>query len=223
MYDSLTSKTISSPSPSPSPSSRLIDTTTQCKRPRCRQQRASRPRAKSFSSFRKGTSKHESSCSQCSDQSPECVGHPLGSVTVFQTSAIASALANETVSPHGKCHADAPCYLHRDQESSHSELDADKAMSKAEGLGVSHKRSRRQSHPPKHQRHQRQRQDLQLEQPNSAHPTTMSCTSCRTEETPRWREGPAGPRTLCNFCGLLYAKRQQKCHSAPSSHCFTSD
>ncbi|CVL05588.1 uncharacterized protein FPRN_14343 [Fusarium proliferatum] len=220
MHDSLKSKT--TPSPSPSPLRRLIDTTTQCKRPRCRQQRASRPRAKSFSSFHKGPSKHESSCSQCSDQSPECVGHPLGSVTVFQTSAIASALANETASPHGKCHADAPCYLHRDQkESSQSVLHTDKAMSKSQGLGVSHKKPRGQSHTPKHQHHQRQ--DLRLWKANYAQPSNRACTSCRTEETPRWREGPAGPRTLCNFCGLLYAKRQQKCHDAPSSHCFTSD
>ncbi|KAJ1961124.1 hypothetical protein H4R35_007484, partial [Dimargaris xerosporica] len=25
-------------------------------------------------------------------------------------------------------------------------------------------------------------------------------------ETPEWRKGPNGPRTLCNACGLIYAK-----------------
>jgi hypothetical protein len=29
-------------------------------------------------------------------------------------------------------------------------------------------------------------------------------------ETPEWRKGPNGPRTLCNACGLQYAKQQRK-------------
>ena len=28
------------------------------------------------------------------------------------------------------------------------------------------------------------------------------CHSCNRGETPRWRRGPDGPRTLCNACGL---------------------
>eukprot|EP01090_Pellita_catalonica_P018340 TRINITY_DN5887_c0_g1_i3.p1 TRINITY_DN5887_c0_g1~~TRINITY_DN5887_c0_g1_i3.p1 ORF type:complete len:190 (-),score=0.44 TRINITY_DN5887_c0_g1_i3:42-611(-) len=34
-----------------------------------------------------------------------------------------------------------------------------------------------------------------------------SCQHCNTNETPEWRRGPAGPKTLCNACGLQYAKR----------------
>ncbi|KAN0064419.1 hypothetical protein ACQY0O_002617 [Thecaphora frezii] len=33
-----------------------------------------------------------------------------------------------------------------------------------------------------------------------------SCASCNTVDTPEWRRGPDGARTLCNACGLHYAK-----------------
>ncbi|KAH3673479.1 hypothetical protein WICPIJ_009752 [Wickerhamomyces pijperi] len=32
------------------------------------------------------------------------------------------------------------------------------------------------------------------------------CTQCSSRETPEWRRGPAGPRTLCNACGLFFGK-----------------
>lgn len=30
------------------------------------------------------------------------------------------------------------------------------------------------------------------------------CTHCEVTETPQWREGPKGPKTLCNACGVRY-------------------
>ncbi|KAF9970797.1 hypothetical protein BGZ73_006426, partial [Actinomortierella ambigua] len=39
------------------------------------------------------------------------------------------------------------------------------------------------------------------------------CQSCNSSDTPEWRRGPDGARTLCNACGLHYAKllkRQQQ-------------
>lgn len=36
------------------------------------------------------------------------------------------------------------------------------------------------------------------------------CESCGRAETPEWRRGPAGRRTLCNSCGLHYAKLTRK-------------
>ncbi|CAA7026252.1 unnamed protein product [Microthlaspi erraticum] len=30
------------------------------------------------------------------------------------------------------------------------------------------------------------------------------CTHCETTKTPQWREGPNGPKTLCNACGVRY-------------------
>ncbi|GAB0138437.1 hypothetical protein EsDP_00006672 [Epichloe bromicola] len=41
-------------------------------------------------------------------------------------------------------------------------------------------------------------------------PRSPSCRICSTDHTPKWRNGPAGPGTLCNVCGLIYAKRRGK-------------
>ncbi|KAJ7283020.1 hypothetical protein O6H91_Y353500 [Diphasiastrum complanatum] len=30
------------------------------------------------------------------------------------------------------------------------------------------------------------------------------CTHCLSQHTPQWRAGPAGPKTLCNACGVRY-------------------
>lgn len=30
------------------------------------------------------------------------------------------------------------------------------------------------------------------------------CSHCETTETPQWREGPNGPKTLCNACGVRF-------------------
>ncbi|KAF9028620.1 hypothetical protein BGZ52_009576 [Haplosporangium bisporale] len=43
------------------------------------------------------------------------------------------------------------------------------------------------------------------------------CMSCDSSDTPEWRRGPDGARTLCNACGLHYAKllkRQNREHKA---------
>ncbi|KAJ1925117.1 hypothetical protein IWQ60_004758 [Tieghemiomyces parasiticus] len=36
------------------------------------------------------------------------------------------------------------------------------------------------------------------------------CTDCGTVESPEWRKGPQGPKTLCNACGLRWAKKNKK-------------
>jgi PAS domain S-box-containing protein len=36
------------------------------------------------------------------------------------------------------------------------------------------------------------------------------CTDCGTLDSPEWRKGPKGPKTLCNACGLRWAKREKK-------------
>ncbi|KAL8167795.1 hypothetical protein V2J09_009294 [Rumex salicifolius] len=36
-----------------------------------------------------------------------------------------------------------------------------------------------------------------------------SCTGCYTTTTPLWRGGPAGPKTLCNACGIKYHKKRR--------------
>ncbi|KAI3786739.1 hypothetical protein L1987_40647 [Smallanthus sonchifolius] len=34
------------------------------------------------------------------------------------------------------------------------------------------------------------------------------CVDCKTSKTPLWRSGPAGPKSLCNACGIKYRKRR---------------
>ncbi|KAJ3106514.1 hypothetical protein HDU97_006107 [Phlyctochytrium planicorne] len=36
------------------------------------------------------------------------------------------------------------------------------------------------------------------------------CQSCQATQTPEWRRGPHGRRTLCNACGLTYAKMRKE-------------
>lgn len=43
------------------------------------------------------------------------------------------------------------------------------------------------------------------------------CHSCNRAETPEWRRGPDGARTLCNACGLHYAKLTRKQSNANKS------
>ncbi|KAF2429459.1 white-collar 2 [Tothia fuscella] len=38
------------------------------------------------------------------------------------------------------------------------------------------------------------------------------CTDCGTLDSPEWRKGPSGPKTLCNACGLRWAKKEKKRH-----------
>ncbi|KAL0087772.1 GATA zinc finger-domain-containing protein [Phycomyces blakesleeanus] len=47
------------------------------------------------------------------------------------------------------------------------------------------------------------------------------CHSCNTTNTPEWRRGPDGARTLCNACGLHYSKLLRKGSlTVQSSHCI---
>ncbi|KAI2622543.1 hypothetical protein GGR54DRAFT_68816 [Hypoxylon sp. NC1633] len=43
------------------------------------------------------------------------------------------------------------------------------------------------------------------------------CTDCGTLDSPEWRKGPQGPKTLCNACGLRWAKKEKK-KNASGSH-----
>ncbi|KAL1648121.1 hypothetical protein SLS58_002448 [Diplodia intermedia] len=36
------------------------------------------------------------------------------------------------------------------------------------------------------------------------------CSWCGTTSSPEWRKGPSGPKSLCNACGLRYAKFRRK-------------
>ncbi|KAL9715262.1 white collar 2 type of transcription factor [Leucoagaricus gongylophorus] len=36
------------------------------------------------------------------------------------------------------------------------------------------------------------------------------CRKCGRTDSPEWRKGPDGPKTLCNACGLRWAKQMRK-------------
>ncbi|KAI0109104.1 hypothetical protein GGR51DRAFT_547910 [Nemania sp. FL0031] len=44
------------------------------------------------------------------------------------------------------------------------------------------------------------------------------CTDCGTLDSPEWRKGPSGPKTLCNACGLRWAKKEKKRATIPVSN-----
>mmetsp|Transcript_13973 Transcript_13973/g.30215 ORF Transcript_13973/g.30215 Transcript_13973/m.30215 type:complete len:624 (-) Transcript_13973:1251-3122(-) len=43
------------------------------------------------------------------------------------------------------------------------------------------------------------------------------CVECGATSTPQWREGPAGPKTLCNACGVRYVRAQQRANKRGGS------
>ncbi|PYH63949.1 GATA-type transcription factor [Aspergillus vadensis CBS 113365] len=50
--------------------------------------------------------------------------------------------------------------------------------------------------------------------------TTSHCHGCGRTKTPEWCRGPDGARTLCNACGLHYAKLTRKVAVNKASLCF---
>ncbi|KAE8706435.1 GATA transcription factor 23 [Hibiscus syriacus] len=44
---------------------------------------------------------------------------------------------------------------------------------------------------------------------NSPSENKKLCTDCKTTKTPLWRGGPAGPKSLCNACGIRYRKKRR--------------
>ncbi|KZP12714.1 hypothetical protein FIBSPDRAFT_921787 [Athelia psychrophila] len=43
------------------------------------------------------------------------------------------------------------------------------------------------------------------------------CVTCGRTDSPEWRKGPQGPKTLCNACGLRWAKMQRKTDDDPGT------
>nr|GMD60909.1 GATA transcription factor 16-like [Ipomoea batatas] len=45
---------------------------------------------------------------------------------------------------------------------------------------------------------------------NKDNSPVKSCSDCHTTRTPLWRGGPAGPKSLCNACGIKYNKKRRQ-------------
>ncbi|KAM4064586.1 GATA zinc finger domain-containing protein [Hirsutella rhossiliensis] len=79
-------------------------------------------------------------------------------------------------------------------------------------------------HPPKHNHSQQPREQEQhrhdahhsrhrksgVQRKQRTRNSRMKCHACGTGETPEWRCGPDGLGTLCNVCGLVFAKQQRR-------------
>ncbi|GJJ74348.1 hypothetical protein EMPS_06706 [Entomortierella parvispora] len=86
---------------------------------------------------------------------------------------------------------------HRGSQPSNSGA-APKAQGK--GKGKDTQAGKNQTGKPKDESHQKYRKRAKRTQPPGR------CLSCDSSDTPEWRRGPDGARTLCNACGLHYAK-----------------
>ncbi|XP_042380849.1 GATA transcription factor 16-like isoform X2 [Zingiber officinale] len=47
------------------------------------------------------------------------------------------------------------------------------------------------------------------QEPAAARSPARTCADCSASETPLWRGGPEGPKSLCNACGIKYRKRKK--------------
>ncbi|KAK3016612.1 hypothetical protein RJ639_006490 [Escallonia herrerae] len=43
------------------------------------------------------------------------------------------------------------------------------------------------------------------------------CANCDTTSTPLWRNGPRGPKSLCNACGIRFKKEERRATAAATS------
>ncbi|KAI3636487.1 hypothetical protein MIR68_005839 [Amoeboaphelidium protococcarum] len=67
-----------------------------------------------------------------------------------------------------------------------------------------HQQQQKQKASSNHGKISRKRQSRMAEK------AARRCHACNVNETPEWRRGPDGARTLCNACGLTYAKLLKK-------------
>ncbi|XP_072994701.1 GATA transcription factor 15-like [Typha latifolia] len=49
------------------------------------------------------------------------------------------------------------------------------------------------------------------------HLLARRCANCDTTSTPLWRNGPRGPKSLCNACGIRYKKEERRAAATTST------
>ncbi|KAJ3271238.1 hypothetical protein HK104_004724 [Borealophlyctis nickersoniae] len=67
-----------------------------------------------------------------------------------------------------------------------------------------------QQQPPQQAHQQQVPQPHPPRQVSRKEPKPRECESCHTTESPEWRRGPSGQKTLCNACGLRYSRSLAK-------------
>ncbi|XP_044972592.1 GATA transcription factor 15-like [Hordeum vulgare subsp. vulgare] len=64
------------------------------------------------------------------------------------------------------------------------------------------------------------RQDIgpaRADQSNAGAASARRCANCDTTSTPLWRNGPRGPKSLCNACGIRYKKEERRAAAAAAA------
>ncbi|CEI61780.1 hypothetical protein FVEN_g2841 [Fusarium venenatum] len=143
---------------------------------------------------------------QHSCEDPEQFGQPLYDVPLFQTKAISS---NLTAKPDSQNTYDVQLHSQpRTQTPSRNppRLHTERRRQSLKRNHVSRSCFSEESVSEQETVYSRQAKS----EPAKASGSCRSCTFCDETETPRWRKGPGGRRTLCNVCGLIYAKRRSK-------------
>ncbi|KAF5977136.1 GATA zinc finger domain-containing protein [Fusarium bulbicola] len=151
---------------------------------------------------------------------PERFGRPLCEVPLFQTATIPSTLAKDHKPAFKPSFNIMPCQYARSIETAEPELlepPRESRSSKRKYKSPEGRRSKHKHHSTTRRSPSRQatiscpcaREHKVFKAPDH----TRSCEFCHVTETPKWRSGPSGRRTLCNVCGLLYAKREEKARS----------
>jgi len=69
----------------------------------------------------------------------------------------------------------------------------------------------------------RMRKPFHKRRPAHMDKNMLFCHFCGRKETPEWRKGPSGPATLCNACGLQWAKKMRAQRSSSSSSSSTKN
>jgi len=68
----------------------------------------------------------------------------------------------------------------------------------------------------------RMRKPFHKRRPAHMDKSMLFCHFCGRKETPEWRKGPAGPATLCNACGLQWAKKVRAQRNSSGSRSSTN-
>ncbi|KAL0692431.1 hypothetical protein Bca4012_059611 [Brassica carinata] len=55
----------------------------------------------------------------------------------------------------------------------------------------------------------RRAEDVIKQSKTSSSNDKKTCADCGTSKTPLWRGGPAGPKSLCNACGIRNRKKRR--------------
>ncbi|CAD6271167.1 unnamed protein product [Miscanthus lutarioriparius] len=62
-----------------------------------------------------------------------------------------------------------------------------------------------------------------VEEPRQEGSPPRRCANCDTTSTPLWRNGPRGPKSLCNACGIRYKKEERRAAAAVAPAPATQD